>query len=352
MITGLEAGGAERELADIVRLTRHEVEVVGMSCSGVVGDQIAARGVRVHDLRMTSNTDVTTLPRLAAVVRRGRFDVVHTHLIRASIYGGAAARLARVPLVLRTEHGLGETQLEARPLNRAVRGIYRATDPLFACTVAVSEVTAGRVRRLGIPQRKIRVIPNGIELDDFRFSPSVRAEVRRELGAAADAPVIGTVGRLEPLKRHDLLMRSVVPLLERGGRLVLAGEGADRGRLEALAAELGVADRVSFLGAVADPARVLNALDVFAGLSAEETFGMAAVEAVANGLPTVLTACPALQDVPDAGVVWVSGDVDSVRTGIEQALRQGRSEATRPAVERYAMEHVVEAIDALYEELS
>ena len=114
MITGLGVGGAELQLRSILQHTRHESEVVTLYNPGPVADMIRADGGRVTDLGMTSNTEVPALIRLHRLIRDGGYDVVHTHLYRSQIYGRPAAWLARTPVVVSTEHSIGETHLERR----------------------------------------------------------------------------------------------------------------------------------------------------------------------------------------------------------------------------------------------
>ena len=116
VITGLEAGGAEVQLAMLVRHTRHEPDVLTLYNPGSVAEQIRADGIRVRDLGMTRNTQIGALLRLRSLIAEGRYDVVHTHLYRTQIYARPAARLAGTPVVVTTEHSIGETHIERRKM--------------------------------------------------------------------------------------------------------------------------------------------------------------------------------------------------------------------------------------------
>ncbi len=173
VITGLEAGGAEIQLAMLVRHTRHDADVITLYNPGSVADQIRADGTSVRDLGMRRNTELGALLRLRSMIAAGRYDVVHTHLYRSQIYARPAARLARTPVVLTTEHSIGETHIERRKMTAGVRGLYLASELFSDATIAVSDVVRERLVRWGVPARKITVIPNGLETAALAFDPAV-----------------------------------------------------------------------------------------------------------------------------------------------------------------------------------
>src|SRR5690606_39492298 len=115
------------------------------------------------EVGMRHNRDLAALPRLVRLIRRGRYDIVHTHLYRACVYGRVAARLAGAPRIIATEHSLGDGHIEGRVPSRGVRALYRATERLGSATVAVSPTVAARLRGWGVPPGPIVVIPNGID---------------------------------------------------------------------------------------------------------------------------------------------------------------------------------------------
>ncbi|MFJ3101440.1 glycosyltransferase [Streptomyces sp. NPDC086835] len=311
IITGLGVGGAEQQLRLLLRHLPAECDVVTLTNPGPVADGLRADGVSVTHLRMRGNTDLTALPRLAGLVRRGRYDLVHTHLYRACVYGRIAARLGGVRTAVATEHSLGGQEIEGRPLTPGTRALYLSTERLGAATVAVSPTVAGRLRDWGVPGPRIHVVPNGIEAARFRFDASGRRATRDRLGVPADAYVVGGVGRLVPGKRFDVLIEAVAALP--GVRLLLAGDGPERDALRALAVRLRAADRIRLLGECdADGvAALLSAVDLFVSASREEAFGLAVVEALAAGLPVLHGTCPAVDDLPPAdapGATRLNGD--------------------------------------------
>lgn len=194
---------------------------------------------------MRGNRDLSAVGRLARLIRDGRYDLVHTHLYRACVYGRIAARLAGTRAAVATEHSLGRAEIEGRPLTRSIRALYLSTERLGAATVAVSSTVAGRLRDWGAR----RPDPAGAQRHRRGPVPLRRAAAGGGPGALdlpEDAFVVGGVGRLVPGKRFDVLIRAVAALPE--ARLLLAGDGPEAGALRSLALRLGAVDRIRFLG--------------------------------------------------------------------------------------------------------
>jgi glycosyltransferase involved in cell wall biosynthesis len=355
VITGLMAGGAEQQLRLLLRHTRHQADVVTLYNRGLVADAIEADGTRVVDLGMRSNRDVSALYRLVRLMRAGRYDVVHVHLYRACVYGRIAARMAGIPVVVTTEHSIGDHQIEGRRKTQGVRELYLATDKLSNVTIAVSEAVRRRLVDWGIPASKIRVIPNGLDVDALAFDGAARRRVRSSFDVPDGTYVVGGVGRLETGKRFDALIIALAPLLGPRCRLLLVGDGRERQRLRQLAGAAGVADRVIFAGEQADIGALLSAMDLLVSPSDDETFGVAILEALAAGLPVLYVQCPALDGLPGtAGARQVSGTVDELRQAVLVQLRAGprpRTGATTQ-LDRYAIATCSRAVDTLYERLT
>ncbi|MEV0694171.1 glycosyltransferase [Streptomyces sp. NPDC050388] len=348
IITGLGVGGAEQQLRLLLRHLPVGCDVVTLTNPGAVAEGLTADGVRVVHLGMGGNRDLAALPRLVRFIRAGGYDLVHTHLYRACVYGRLAARLAGVRAVVATEHSLGDTQMEGRRLTAGVRALYLGSERLGSATVAVSPAVADRLRRWGVPAPRIEVVPNGIDLDRFRFDPERRAHTRRSLGLPEGAFVVGGVGRLAPGKRFDVLVRALTRLPD-DHWLLLVGGGPEEHLLRRTAGEAGVADRVLFTGERPygldgspgpDLPSLLSAMDLLASPSAEESFGLAAVEALASGLPVLYASCPAIEDAAPAaaGARQVLGGPEEYACAIAEVRTAGPGPRTAPeAARRYSI---------------
>jgi len=238
-------------------------------------------------------------------LRAERPDVLHTHQLGALLYAGRAARRARVPLVVHTEHGKHYAgRLRWRLLGRfAARSARR----VFAVSGDIGRELCG----CGIASpTKVIHVPNGVDADRFELADGP-GELRREFGLPADGPVIGTVGRLTALKRQDVLLKGFARLEHPTARLLIVGDGPAREELVNLAARLGITNRVVFAGYREQPERAVGAMDVFALTSESEGMPLAILEAWAAGKPVVASrvgGVPELVADGRTGLLFSAGD--------------------------------------------
>ncbi len=362
IITGLAAGGAERQL---LLTLRHlppgiDCEVATLTNPGTVAAALRAEGFTVHDLAMRGNRDLAVLPRLTRLIRRGRYDIVHTHLYRAGLYGRLAARLAGVRTVLATEHSLHAGTIEGRPVTRGVKTLYLAAERLGGSTIAVSRQVAATLTDWGVPGPRVQVLPNGIEAARYALPTAswsaLRQTVRASLGLPPEAWVLGAVGRLVPGKRFEVLVEVLAALpAERDPRLLLVGEGPERAALERQAHRLGVAGRLLCTGEREDVRELLTAMDVLAAPSVEETFGLAVLEGLAAGLPVCHSACPALDELP-ADAAPLARKLPSDAASYLAALsvigpRRATAAGQPPAVAHYDIARTAAELAGLYQRL-
>lgn len=274
-ITPSGIGGAEVHvvtLAEKLRERGHQVLVICPKGRPLVRE-LVARGLPMRTPRTTGKADPLLLARLAYWLRRGRWQVIHTHLSTASLLGGLAARLTGVPAVA-TVHGLN-----TRTCFNYARRI-----------IAVSNAVKQHLVAQGLSPDTITVIHNGVDLK-LLSRPCQRPAVRRQLGLPEDAPLLIAVGRLVPEKGHgDLLL--AFSLLARNPewralRLLIVGAGVLLGPLRAQAEQLGVAERVIFAGFQRDVPPFLHAADIFVLPSIREGLSLSALEAMALARPVV-----------------------------------------------------------------
>jgi glycosyltransferase involved in cell wall biosynthesis len=361
VITTLTTGGAERQVESIVDHSRHRQHVIALYGGGAVAESLVAAGHSVEVLDLAGARRLLALPVLVRRLRQLRPDTVQVHLLSGQLWGLPAARLARVPFVVSTEHSLMADSIENRPLTEPLRRLYLALNRLASRTVAVSAATAERLVRWGVPADGITVIDNGIDFHRLAFSAAARAAIRAELGVAEGTELVGAVGRLEPVKRFRQLLAAVAPTLARGRReLVLVGDGPLRETLARDAEALHVADLVHLTGPRSDVPALLSAVDVLVSPSRDETFGMAVLEGIGAGLPVVHAECPALDalpaPVPAAFPVGTTDDAEeapAIVAAVERALAAAGGRRLAVPVEvldAYDIAHTTARLDRLVDE--
>lgn len=246
--------------------------------------RLVSSDVRVIELRRRDGNDPRLVWELFRVFRRERPNIVHTHAWGTLLEGLIAARLARVPVVIHGEHGT----LQLQPRQRVVqRHAWGRVDRLLSVSSRLSERMA---REIDFPIDRITTIRNGVDLS--RFGRITRDDARAALGVPQDAIVVGTVGRLVPVKDQAGLLEAVATLRTQGPQptVLIAGEGPLRDTLASRITALGLQDHVRLLGHRPDVERVLAALDLFVLSSSSEGLSNTILEAMATGLPVVATA--------------------------------------------------------------
>jgi len=303
--------------------------------------------------------------RLARLIRKVRPDVVHTHTAKAGAVGRTAALLAgtRRPVVVHTFHGhvlRGYFGTGGTLVFRAIETLLaRASHRLIAVSPEVrDELVALRVA----PRDKFSVVRLGIELEPRVHFDGDPAEVRRRHGIPEGKFVVGWFGRMTAVKRTDDLLTMLAGVRERGvdALLLLVGDGDDRERLEQRAHDLGLARSCLFLGYQEDVAPWYAVCDAVVLTSASEGTPVTIIEALAAGRPVVATKVGGVPDVVDEGETGFlvrPHDTHALAERLEilagdPVRRSAMGELGRARMlERYAVERLVDDVDALYREL-
>lgn len=369
IITSLGAGGAERALFRLaVRLKKRGIEstVVSLTSLSTIGREMEIQGVTAHALggRLGLMTPLQ-FRRLIAIGKRSDMDVIHCWMYHANMAGHLLRGIwfRSVPLICSVRGALHAPRRQ-KLLTRIVRRLDAALSSNASAIVYNSQVAARQHEEIGYATIRRQVIPNGFDLSAFYPDRAKGTDLRKERRIAADVRLIGMVARFNPLKGHADFLRSIA--LARtalpNARYLLVGRGCDSSNraLARMAREAGVADIVLMLGEQEDMLSVYNCLDVCVCSSISESFPNAIGEAMACGIPCIVT------DVGDCaflvgpdGVVVPASDACALSKAIvrlaslasNQRLEVGARLRNRVQSD-FSIDSVVDRYEALYRELA
>lgn len=306
--------------------------------------------------------DVKTLRTLMAVIRRVRPHVVHTHTAKAGAVGRLAAIFTGVPVVVHTFHGhvlRGYFSPAKTEVYRTIeRGLARRTHRLLTVTDRVRD----ELIALGVGRAdQYTTVPLGFDLAPLVQAERRRGELRAELGLG-DAPLVGIVARLVPIKAHEVFLAAAARIhaAQPAVRFLVVGDGERRQALEQQVDTLGLRAVTHFLGWRADLDRLYADLDVVVLTSRNEGSPVALIEAMAAGVPVVSTAVGGVADVVEHGRTgWlapmdddagIAGHVLTVLGDREKAKAMGQA-GRAAVVATYSADRLVADVEALYEAL-
>ena len=353
VITGINRGGAENHLLELVRHQRArglEVSVAYLRGNGYWTARLEGFGAEVHNLGLRFYGDLRPLVGLRGILKRSNFDLVHAHLPPAELYSRLAllgTGGSSLPLLI-TKHN--EERFCNAPGQRVLgRWVARRASRVIAISEAVKRYMAGS--GLGIPAEKLETIYYGI--DAAPFAPAAES-----LPGAAKELVIGFVGRLVPQKDIATLLRgfALFAVASVKARLVIVGEGSLAAELRRTAEELGISRLVVWAGFREDIAEVMRGFDIFALTSHYEGLGLVLLEAMAAGVAVAATRVGAIPEVVvegETGLLVGPGQPEELAAafrklsdGIERA-RMGEA-GRRRVIHRFTLERMWKETDDLY----
>jgi len=294
--------------------------------------------------------------RLVRIMRRYRPHIVHTRNWGA-IEAVAAARLAGVPVVIHSEHGYEVDMFAGLPMRRRLlrRAAYAMTDAIFAVTQELRDFHA---RLAWVHRERMGVMYNGVDTQRFAPCKETRTAMRKELGLPEESFVVGTVGRLVPIKDHRTLLKAASLLFQSGidVRVLLVGSGPEREKLQSFATDT-LDGRVCFAGDSSRVPEMLNAMDVFILPSLNEGMSNTLLEAMACGLPALATNVGGNREIIENnvnGCLFTPGDIEWLASKLKLLARdpalihQLGTAARNRAIESFSLSRMLETYRSFY----
>lgn len=344
----VELGGADLCLAHLLERLDPAIDVTVAGVSQRIVERVARERPSASTCvvaRPNSGHDLRSLREHVRLIRRLAPDIVHASLASpwSCQYAVAAAALARRPRVVAVY------QLAVPPVSERQRRAKQVTARAIDRHVGVGERTSREIETLvGLPRDSVRTIHNGV--------PDELAPVAPERGRR---PLVGTIGRLEPQKGVDVLIRALGDVED--ADLLVVGDGSERARLEGLAREVGVSERVEWKGWSDEPRKYLASLDVFVLPSRNEGFPLAVLEALLAGAAVVASDVGSVAEAVrdgETGLIVPAEDHGALAAALrrllaDQALaRRVGEEGRRFVLDRFTANHMARAFESLYEELT
>ncbi|MBI3306759.1 MAG: glycosyltransferase family 4 protein [Candidatus Omnitrophica bacterium] len=357
LTTHINIGGITTYIVRLAEpLRRLGINLSVLSSGGGCTAAFQEKGVPVYELPIRTKSELHpklyfAIPKIIRLIREQKIDLIHAHTRITQVQAFWISCFTGIPVVT-TCHGFYKRRLGRRVL------------PAWGdCVIAISDGVADHLREdFGIPQEKIRIIYNAVDIEyleeaSARFRPE---EIKSSYGFGRYDLVVGVVARLVADKGHEYLIHAIASLVDKipNIRLLIVGDGRERLHLEQIVAQLGIKDSVVFTGNVDDITHPLAAVDVFA-LPAiwREGFGLSIVEAMACGIPVIVTNIWSLNTLIQNGITGMlvapkSSDAlaDAIQTLLgNQELRQNMVKQARIMVKKlFTLQRMAEEMAEVY----
>ena len=372
VINSLLVGGAERSLvhsAKALEALDCEVEVCTIFHGGPFADEIRAAGLQVHNLgvdpgfaqfRASRKYDPRSVPRLARLINRGRYDIVHSHLFPTNYITAAARLVCRGPRFVVTEHNVFNRRRRGRIFRVLESALYSRYDAIVAVSAEVGESLAAWQPQVA---PRMLVIPNAVQIEEGRSRSAAAEKLRTALGLEQAESIVLFVGRLEHPKGPDILLSALPALFAARprARALFVGDGSMRQQCNELLVELSLTDKATLLGARKDIRDLMALADLVVLPSRWEGLPLTLLEALAMATPVVATNVGGVANVvnqAEAGWIVPPNDTDALACALTKALSDPGSRAVRGrkgqafVAERHAVSAGAEAHVDLYNNLT
>jgi glycosyltransferase involved in cell wall biosynthesis len=247
-------------------------------------DLILKSGVKWNVINKKDGFDLSIPLKLANLIRKGKIDLINSHDVGATLYAVLASLLTSKKTIVHTDHSeiLGRKHLYLYS--------YIMRKRLHFCITVSENLRHYLINNIGVCEKIVKTIPNGIDLSKFSHIIE-NTDIRREFHINKNDLIIGSIGRLTKQKGYEYLLKAFNLLLKNKDnvKLVIAGDGEDRDELMHMAKELQVAERVIFAGHRKDIPNIIRSFDVFVLSSLWEGQPITIIEAMAAGVPIVVT---------------------------------------------------------------
>ena len=354
-------GGLENVIVNLTRETNKKLFKVMVGCldsGGELLDKINAAGFESFITGRKAGLDWQLIPRVAKLFVKNKVHIVHTHNQAAHFYAGIAAKLAKIPILITTEHSRHNTEgMWRRQLEKKI--LCRISDKWITVS---DEMALQSIEQDGLPEGKIHVIKNGVNFSHFNANEKSKMMeapgLKRQLGLPEDCRVIIMVARLHPIKNHSLFLESFAGILERcpNTHVLIVGDGECLHDLILQSKMLKIDNNVHFLGYREDVSNLLKLSDVFVLCSKTEGLPISLLEACAAEVPVLITNHANKAELINNGVngTVVTNDKKSLSKGLIEILENyhhNKVMAIKSAElvkNEYSLSNMAKKYDALY----
>lgn len=368
LITDLDIGGAETMLLRLLSHTdrsRFHSSVVAMAGRGDLCSQVNDLGVPLYSLGMrTGIPDIRAVYKLSRILKRERPHIIQTWLYHADLLGLITAKLTGFPYVIWNLRCSELHRGDHSALLFAILRVLAKLSKLPTAVVANSSAGVQAHERIGYQPRKWVSIFNGFDTNIFEQKPEARANIRRELNLEEDIPLVGLIGRFNPMKDHGNFLKAacLVQKMRPDAHFILAGRGVDNGNnfLTERISSLGLESVVHLLGECRNIVDIYSSIDVVCSSSYSEGFPSAIGEAMACGVPCVVT------DVGDSAYIvgntgcvvpprnpdfFAKAIIDIISLPLDEKIDLG-IKARQRITDNFSIEKITNQYEALYQDIA
>ena len=346
------------ELLPRLNPEKYEVTVLCVRKWGELKGQFIKKGFKVNLIVIKRVHLLRNFLKLVRFIKEGRFDIVHSNMYDANTPARVAAKLAGIPVIIAHEHNIENWKRKKEKM--VDRLLANFTDKVVAVSQGVKNFL---IEEEGIPESKIEVIYNGIDIKRFENVKVSMREKKKEFGIASQEKVVGIVSRIAPQKGHKYFIQVATKILKSfpDTKFLIVGEGKRdlEGEIKKIVREQGIEKQVIFTGSREDIPEIISIMDVFVFPSLREGFGNVLVEAMACKKPIVAFDIPGVNEVivnGKTGFLVSPGEVEVLaeKTNLllkDREIREKMGEFSTQRAKVFSIERMVEKTESLYDEL-